>query len=163
MTGSVKQADRIEISCENGPISGSYRSSGPIIISNTNFPIKGDFIGNALRLSTTNAEISGNFEAKRDIVAQNLHGKITGTFKAPVDCVIKSTYSPIQGTFIIGQDLRVRRIISSGIPEGPAVSDGLLLRDVALNDRLPYRCRHPDYPQRLDSGQLERCRSRYSS
>ncbi|POY72754.1 hypothetical protein BMF94_4161 [Rhodotorula taiwanensis] len=107
VTGSVKQADRIEISCENGPISGSYRSSGPIIISNTNFPIKGDFIGNALRLSTTNAEISGNFEAKRDIVAQNLHGKITGTFKAPVDCVIKSTYSPIQGTFIIGQDLRL--------------------------------------------------------
>ena len=108
ISGTIASADRIEIACENGPVSGTYRSTGPIIVNNTNFSIKGDFQGGALRLSTTNAEISGTFEAKRDIVIQNAHGKIEGTYKAPLGCSIKGSYMPITASFEVGQDLRVR-------------------------------------------------------
>ncbi|GAA5988406.1 hypothetical protein JCM10908_003551 [Rhodotorula pacifica] len=107
ISGSIVAAERIEISCENGPVSGTYRASGPIIVSNTNFFIKGEFTAAALRLSTTNAEISGTFEAKRDIIIQNAHGKIEGTYKAPMGCSIKGTYMPITASFEVGQDLRL--------------------------------------------------------
>lgn len=108
ISGTIAAADRIEIACENGPVSGTYRATGPIIVNNSNFSIKGDFRGGALRLSTTNAEISGTFDAKRDIMIQNAHGKIEGTYKAPLGCSIKGTYMPITASFEVGQDLRVR-------------------------------------------------------
>ncbi|KWU42730.1 Proteophosphoglycan ppg4 [Rhodotorula sp. JG-1b] len=107
ISGTIAAADRIEIACENGPVSGTYRATGPIIVNNSNFSIKGDFQGGALRLSTTNAEISGTFEAKRDIMIQNAHGKIEGTYKAPLGCSIKGTYMPITASFEVGQDLRL--------------------------------------------------------
>lgn len=47
------------------------------------------------------------FEAKRDIIVQNAHGKIDGTWKAPMGLSIKGSYMPISGTFIVGQELRV--------------------------------------------------------
>lgn len=108
ISGSIVQAERIDLMCENGPISGSFRASGAIVAHTTNFAIKGDFDASSLRLSTTNAEMSGSFRAKRDIVMTNAHGKVEGEFHAPLGCQIKGQYVAIRGSFEVGSELKVR-------------------------------------------------------
>ncbi|BGO96149.1 hypothetical protein NBRC10512_002469 [Rhodotorula toruloides] len=107
ISGSVASSSRIQLECENGPISGSFRSSGAVIVHSTNFPVKGDFHGASLRIATTNSEISGTFDAKRDIAIQNVHGKVEGRFRAPMGCEIKGQYNAINGSFEVGNELKL--------------------------------------------------------
>lgn len=106
--GSLSATGRIDIQCENGPISGSYTTPGAIVASTTNFAIKGDFKGATLRITNQNAEVSGRFEAKRDVVVSTQHGKVEGVFKAPSGCEVKGQYVGIKGEFEVGSHLRVR-------------------------------------------------------
>ncbi|GJN94766.1 hypothetical protein Rhopal_007858-T1 [Rhodotorula paludigena] len=107
ISGSIVQAERIDLMCENGPISGSFCASGAIVAHTTNFAIKGDFDASSLRLSTTNAEMSGSFRAKRDIVMTDAHGKVEGEFHAPLGCQIKGQYVAIKGSFEVGSELKL--------------------------------------------------------
>ncbi|BGP35888.1 hypothetical protein JCM10296v2_007740 [Rhodotorula toruloides] len=107
ISGSVASSSRIQLECENGPISGSFRSTGALIVHSTNFPVKGDFHGASLRIATTNSEISGTFDAKRDIAIQNVHGKVEGRFRAPMGCEIKGQYNAINGSFEVGNELKL--------------------------------------------------------
>lgn len=113
ISGSVASSSRIQLECENGPISGSFRSTGALIVHSTNFPVRGDFHGASLRIATTNSEISGTFDAKRDIAIQNVHGKVEGRFRAPMGCEIKGQYNAINGSFEVGNELKVRAVVLS--------------------------------------------------
>ncbi|GEM11790.1 proteophosphoglycan ppg4 [Rhodotorula toruloides] len=107
ISGSVASSSRIQFECENGPISGSFRSTGALIVHTTNFPVKGDFHGSSLRIATTNSEISGMFDAQRDIAIQNVHGNVEGKFRAPTGCEIKGQYNAINGSFEVGNELKL--------------------------------------------------------
>lgn len=145
ISGSVASSSRIQLECENGPISGSFRSSGAVIVHSTNFPVKGDFHGASLRIATTNSEISGTFDAKRDIAIQNVHGKVEGRFRAPIGCEIKGQYNAINGSFEVGNELKVRASTLLAF-----LSCRLTLRVAAAHHhRLPHRRDRPPPPPSL--------------
>ena len=106
--GSLSAQGRIDIQCENGPVSGSYSTPGALVVATTNFSVKGEFKGATVRISTQNAEVSGRFDARRDIVVVTQHGKVEGVFRAPAGCEVKGQYVGVKGEFDIGSHLRVR-------------------------------------------------------
>ncbi|GAA5939278.1 hypothetical protein JCM3775_007176 [Rhodotorula graminis] len=105
--GSLSAQGRIDIQCENGPISGAYTTPGALVVATTNFSVKGEFKGATVRISTQNAEVSGRFDARRDIVVVTQHGKVEGVFRAPAGCEVKGQYVGVKGEFDVGSHLRL--------------------------------------------------------
>ncbi|GAA5909548.1 hypothetical protein JCM8208_007180 [Rhodotorula glutinis] len=105
--GSLSAQGRIDIQCENGPVSGSYSTPAALVVATTNFSVKGEFKGATVRISTQNAEVSGRFDARRDIVVVTQHGKVEGVFRAPAGCEVKGQYVGVKGEFDVGSHLRL--------------------------------------------------------
>ncbi|GAA5877101.1 hypothetical protein JCM1840_005311 [Sporobolomyces johnsonii] len=100
-------ADRIEIECAHGAISGTYRSEGALVVHTTNANITGEFSGSVLRLGTSVANVAGSFVAKRDLVIETSNGKVEGEFVAASGCVIKGDKCTVSGRFEVGKELQI--------------------------------------------------------
>ncbi|GAA5890027.1 hypothetical protein JCM5296_004747 [Sporobolomyces johnsonii] len=100
-------ADRIEIECAHGAISGTYRSEGALVVHTTNANITGEFSGSVLRLGTSVANVAGSFVAKRDLVIETSNGKVQGEFVAASGCVIKGDKCTVSGRFEVGKALQI--------------------------------------------------------
>ncbi|GAA5968276.1 hypothetical protein JCM21900_000840, partial [Sporobolomyces salmonicolor] len=104
-------ADRIQIECAHGAISGIYRSEGALIVRTTNAHITGDFSGSVLRVATSVASVEGSFSAKRDIAIETSNGKVEGKFVAASGCVVTGERCTVSGTFEVGKELQIHTTV----------------------------------------------------
>lgn len=101
-------AERLEIECADGPVTGTYQCSGALIVTVKNGGVNGEFSGNMVRVNGTNGEVVGKFRAKKDVVLTNNYAKIEAEVEAPLGCVINGLNSSVTLKARIGKELKVR-------------------------------------------------------
>ncbi|GAA5917011.1 hypothetical protein JCM6882_001303 [Rhodosporidiobolus microsporus] len=107
VSGSITHAERIEIDCADGPLTGSYTASGAVIAHTTNSHVRADFTGSSIRVSTGNGEIVGKFVAKKDVILTNNYGKVDVEVEAPRGCQIVGQNSQVSGKFKVKKELKI--------------------------------------------------------
>ncbi|GAA6002165.1 hypothetical protein JCM10207_003105 [Rhodosporidiobolus poonsookiae] len=107
VSGNIVRAERVEVRCEDGPVSLNAACSGALILATTNGNIASELSGSSLRVTTVNGEVVGKFVAKRDVQITNTYGKIEVEVEAPFGCLIGGSNSSIDGKFLVGKELKL--------------------------------------------------------
>ncbi|BGP20790.1 hypothetical protein JCM10213_008927 [Rhodosporidiobolus nylandii] len=107
VSGSIADAERIEITCADGSVSGSYTSSGPIIVQTTNAAVHADLRGSSLRVSTSGGDVTGMYIATKDVALSTSYAKADVDVEAPLGCQVSGTNVAIDSRFKVGKELRL--------------------------------------------------------